>query len=381
MFSIEILGQTNVVLNEIYSRGTSNDPDWIEVYNPTNSTIDISGFKIYDIGGQSGTKPKKEFAAGTTIPANGFLVIVTDDTTSSGFGLSSNGEIVWFENAAGTIIDSVSFPALQTNESYSRVPNGQNWTKTNSITRGSSNIYSNPSSVVINEIYSRGTAVNPDWIELYNPSSVAIDLAGYKVYDNGGYTGSKPKMELPSGSLIPANGFFVIITDDTTLASGFGLSGNGEEIWLEDNTGLVIDDINFPAMDTSQSYSRFPDGTSVWHLTTTITKGFANTITDVETEQYAVSQFNLEQNYPNPFNPATTINYNLPAESSVKIIVYNLIGEKISELVNSVQPGGQYSVKFDASGLSSGIYFYSIKAISVEGNKNFQSVRKMVLLK
>ncbi len=125
VFSIEILGQTNVVLNEIYSRGSSNDPDWIEVYNPTNSTIDISGFKIYDIGGQSGTKPKKEFASGTTIPANGFLVIVTDDTTSSGFGLSSNGETVWFENAAGTIIDSVSFPALQTNESYSRVPRQQ----------------------------------------------------------------------------------------------------------------------------------------------------------------------------------------------------------------------------------------------------------------
>jgi len=376
-----INAQTNFTMNEIYSRGTTSDPDWIEIYNLTNAAIDISGYKIYDIGGQSGTKPKKVFPSGSTIPANGFLVVVVDDTTASGFGLTSNGEKVWIEDASGVVVDSVEFPALQTNQSYSRVPNGQNWIITNSITKGSSNIYSNLTTIVINEIFSRGTINDPDWIELYNPSSTPIDISGYKIYDNNGYNGTKPKMEITPGAVINGNGYFVVVTDDSTHASGFGLSSLGEEIWFEDAAGLVIDDVIFPAMDSINSYSRFPDGTSVWYLTTTITKGAANTITDVEDEEISVNDFCLEQNYPNPFNPSTTINYSLPYASNIKIIVYNLIGEVVNELANFTQQAGNYSIRFDADGLSSGIYFYSITANSVDGKQNYNSVRKMTLLK
>ena len=74
------------VMNELYSRGITSDPDWIEIYNPTASSIDITGYKIYDGGGNAGTKPKKLFPGGSVIPANGFLVIVVDDTDSSGLG-------------------------------------------------------------------------------------------------------------------------------------------------------------------------------------------------------------------------------------------------------------------------------------------------------
>ena len=167
--SVNIKAQTNFIMNEVYSRGTTAEPDWIEIYNLTSSIIDISGYKIYDSGGQAGTKPKKEFLTGSTISANGFLVVVTDDTSESGFGLSSSGETVWIENSSGMVVDSVVIPPLQTIESYSRVPNGGSWVITNSITKGSSNVYSNPTTIVMNEIYSRGTTENPDWIEIYNP--------------------------------------------------------------------------------------------------------------------------------------------------------------------------------------------------------------------
>ena len=80
---------SDIVMNEIYTRGTTADPDWIEIFNSSTSAIDIGGYKIYDSGGQSGTKPKKEIPTGTVVPPNGFWVIVTDDTSSSGFGLSS----------------------------------------------------------------------------------------------------------------------------------------------------------------------------------------------------------------------------------------------------------------------------------------------------
>jgi hypothetical protein len=95
----------------------------------------------------------------------------------------------------------------------------------------------------------------------------------------------------------------------------------------------------------------------------------------------APTNFELSQNYPNPFNPSTKISYALPFESNVKLIIYNSIGEKIKELVNSLQSGGYYELTFDAKSLSSGIYFYTIQAISKEGNQNFTSTKKMLLMK
>lgn len=88
-----------------------------------------------------------------------------------------------------------------------------------------------------------------------------------------------------------------------------------------------------------------------------------------------VNEFNLAQNYPNPFNPSTTINYEIPKTSLVKIKIYDILGRQVAELVNEEKPTGRYNVTFDASGFSSGIYFYSIDAGS------FHQTKKMVLLK
>jgi len=143
--SITFSGNTpidsDILMNEIFSRGTDEDPDWIEVYNLSAAPIDISGYKIYDGGGQSGSKPKKEFPAGTVIPANGFVVIVTDDADPSGFGLSSGGEEVWLEDASGVVIDDVVFPAMaEVTYSYGRQPNGTaNFFIFTEITKGTSN--------------------------------------------------------------------------------------------------------------------------------------------------------------------------------------------------------------------------------------------------
>ena len=264
-----------ILLNETYSRGTDLNPDWVEIYNDSETEVDISGFKIYDTGGFSGSKPKMEFPAGSVVPAYGFFVIVVDTADESGFGLSSGGDEVWLENAAGAVIDHVVIPAMEVTQSYGRFPDGdENWQLLPSITRGFAN--SNVANFIfMNELYSRGTAENLDWIEIYNASSEDIDITGYKIYDSGGLSGSKPKMEFPAESVVPANGFLVI-TVDTEDESGFGLSSGGEEVWLEDATGLLIDYLAFPAMEETQSFGRYPDGTIDWQLLPTITKGFAN---------------------------------------------------------------------------------------------------------
>ncbi|UCF64334.1 MAG: M20/M25/M40 family metallo-hydrolase [bacterium] len=96
-------------------------------------------------------------------------------------------------------------------------------------------------------------------------------------------------------------------------------------------------------------------------------------ITDLQTVK--PESFILEQNFPNPFNPVTTIAYQLPVESAVKLTLFDLNGRKIAELVNQSQAAGYYRVKFNGNGLASGIYIYRLEA-----GDRVQS-RKMVLMK
>jgi ligand-binding sensor domain-containing protein len=87
------------------------------------------------------------------------------------------------------------------------------------------------------------------------------------------------------------------------------------------------------------------------------------------------SNFVLYQNYPNPFNPITTITYSLPYGADVSLNVYNINGQMILSLVNERQNAGYYSVRLDGSKLSSGIYFYQLKA------ENFVQTKKMIIMK
>ena len=85
-------------------------------------------------------------------------------------------------------------------------------------------------------------------------------------------------------------------------------------------------------------------------------------------------EYALKQNYPNPFNPSTRIKYSIPQSSNVVIKIFDILGNEIETLVNEEKPTGIYEVQFDATGLSSGVYFYTLTA------GNFVENRKMVLL-
>jgi len=87
------------------------------------------------------------------------------------------------------------------------------------------------------------------------------------------------------------------------------------------------------------------------------------------------AEFSLFQNYPNPFNPTTTIKYDLPNTSDVSLKIYDILGRKVKELVNTKQQAGRYEVQFDASHLASGVYIYQLIA------EKYISSKKMILLK
>lgn len=87
------------------------------------------------------------------------------------------------------------------------------------------------------------------------------------------------------------------------------------------------------------------------------------------------ADFNLEQNYPNPFNPSTQINFSLPVSGNVTLKVFSALGEEVATLINEVKSAGSYSVDFNASNLTSGVYFYSLQ------HNGAVSTKKMVLMK
>lgn len=107
-----------------------------------------------------------------------------------------------------------------------------------------------------------------------------------------------------------------------------------------------------------------------------------NTANDVKTAGKALpDNFMLMQNYPDPFNPSTTIRYNLPNRSIVRMVITNTLGQQVAVLENGEQEGGLHEVQWHAN-VASGIYFYRIDAASVGDPTNrFLEVKKMLLLK
>jgi Secretion system C-terminal sorting domain len=93
------------------------------------------------------------------------------------------------------------------------------------------------------------------------------------------------------------------------------------------------------------------------------------------------TQFQLMQNYPNPFNPSTTIKYALPYSSKIKISVFNILGQLVINLVDEVKEAGYYDYRWNAANMASGVYIYTIKAKSLDGNKDFFLAKKMILIK
>ena len=98
-------------------------------------------------------------------------------------------------------------------------------------------------------------------------------------------------------------------------------------------------------------------------------------ITSVTKNKITSGSYQLYQNYPNPFNPTTVISYSIPKENIVTIKVFDILGNEVASLVNEEKPAGKYSVNFNASKLSSGIYFYRMQA------GNFVEAKKLILLK
>ena len=238
--------------------------------------------------------------------------------------------------------------------------------------------------------YDSTTADFPDWIEIYNPGDQPVDIGGMYITDDlTELTAWQIPTTAPDTTTIPAGGFLVLLADKKPEAGvlhiKLKLSGKGEQIGLTFSDGVtVLDSLTFGKQTADISMGRLPDGSDTWEYFSVPTPGTTNsdgTVVGVnQNSNSLVYTFELKQNYPNPFNPTTTIKYSLPsvaADFSQRTIlkVYNVLGREVATLVNEKQTAGNYTINFDASKLTSGIYFYKLSVGS------FIQTKKMILLK
>lgn len=136
------------------------------------------------------------------------------------------------------------------------------------------------------------------------------------------------------------------------IGSGIFLSTDDGTSWNSVNAGLTDTTVNTISVLGSNLFAGTNSG--VWR------RPLSEMTAVRDEERYLPKTFSLSQNFPNPFNPSTTIRYSLPSSAHVRLTVYNLLGQVVSELVNEEQSAGWKEVRWNATGFSCGIYFYKL---------------------
>ena len=249
--------------------------DWIELYNSTDTDMDISGFGISDNLSQP---MKYRFPDGTTIAAKGYLVVfcsgnegMQNGELHAPFGLRSYGEDVVIANRAGRIIDSYSFKNQETDVSMARIPDGAGEFQSNSQpSPGYPNTGAGYSAfdaanrlplggVYISEFGGSTGSVASDWVELHNSTGSAVSLAGYGISNN---PKNPAKWVFPDISIEPGEYLLLYATGSADKAQkknlklNFCISSTGETLFFFDPNGKLIDKLSAGRMKSGQSYGR-----------------------------------------------------------------------------------------------------------------------------
>ncbi len=184
------------------------------------------------------------------------------------------------------------------------------------------------------------------------------------------YVNSKIQGHVKIDGVGPAFPIHIVASNEDTAQT---------EIWADPTTG----DFSIGVSDKISNYYVFAielpfgwQGNSILAHPGDADVVFNIITTDVKEREPGVpDKFSLGQNFPNPFNPSTTINYDLPVLSDVTLTIFNLIGQEVSQIVNTRQQAGKYTASFDAGKLANGVYFYTLRAGS------FVSTKKMIFIK
>ncbi len=203
-------------------------------------------------------------------------------------------------------------------------------------------------------------------------------------YTKGLPVTSKKELSVPGDGYLLINssgvGLEIMKTNQTPQFYFHSFSSNNDyTTYLPDYTTAdpVISNGDYIRMIDSTFYFDAINLTNTDNTVYIYSLKLGDAVTGISSDKINIPKiFRLNQNYPNPFNPTTTITYQLPINSKVTLNIYDILGRQIKTLVNKLQQAGNYKVNFDASKLSSGVYFYRLTM-----NNGFTQTKKMLLLK
>jgi len=268
-----------VTINEVLAQNSNKrapdgtTPDWVELYNPTGSAINLADMSLTD---DPALPRRYVFGSGTSIPALGFLTIRCDadipaGTTNTGFGLKQTGQALYlFDKLAngGGQLSAVSFGVQAADFSIGRVPDGStNWVLC-AEKIGLPNVAAvlgSAASLKVNEWMANPKPGDDDWFEIFNPNAQPVALGGLYLSDN---LGSPTKHRIAPLSFIGIGGWaYQRFVADNNLAAGpdhvsFGLSAGGEQLGISSAVGVLINGVGFGAQTEDVSQGRLPDGTA-----------------------------------------------------------------------------------------------------------------------
>jgi Lamin Tail Domain/Secretion system C-terminal sorting domain len=367
----------HVVIAEIYgsggNTGATYKSDYIVLYNPTASSVDLSAWSVqYQSGAATGG-----FSAKTnlkeSISSNGYYLIA-ENTSTGGANLPHTPRVT------GTINLNATSGKVALVKSQSLISGILDANTVDYVGYGSANDYEGS-----------GTAVSPSATK----SICRKDNSGHSTYGSNGsgwdsdnnsadfYLNTAPAplpVELSYfESIVAGNKVHLRWKTDTEINNfGFEIerssSNDGYEKW--ERVGFAAGNGN---CDSPREYffTDLPSGGKEfrYRLKQIDFSGVTEYSKDIEAVLGELGDFRLGQNYPNPSNPSTRISYTIPEKTLVKLRVYDILAREVEVLVNKEQAAGIYEVSLDGNSLGSGTYFYKLEA------GGFTEVKKLVLVK
>ena len=270
-----------IVLNEVmannrtFPNSDGTITDWVELYNPSNGSVDLSGMSLTD---DITLSARWVFPQGSVIGAAGYLVVHFDSSRpatthdsgfhNTGFGLSATGDEVYLFNrpaSGGELLDGVTFGIQAPDFSLGRIPNGSSAWRLTLVTRESINLpatLGDPAQLKINE-WMADPVSGDDWFEIHNPTAQPVSIGGLHLTDD---LNDRLMHRIADRSFVSAGllGFQRFRADDNEDAGAdhvnFKLSGSGDSVGIADAVGTLIDGVSFGAQAEGVSEGRLPDG-------------------------------------------------------------------------------------------------------------------------
>jgi hypothetical protein len=236
--------------------------------------------------------------------------------------------------------------------------------------------YTVPDSVLVDTLYSCGLSLVydhiPDFLDRWNfgPKFPIVVIEEIVPVEFVSFTSSISKdfvlLKWVTATEINNSGFEIQRLKDSNIEK----SKEWESIGFISGNGTTIEPQSYSFIDENLDAAEYQ-----YRLKQIDFDGSFQYSNTIEVKIATIADFILEQNYPNPFNPTTKINWQSPVDSWQSIKVYDVLGNEVAVLVNEYKVTGNYSVKFDAQNLASGIYFYKLSI----GNR--EVVKKMILMR